>query len=296
MRLPPLTPPHPLPPRHARVTRHPRVARLGHRRTSAHPTRPGFTLIELLVVISIIALLIALLLPALASAREAARTSACLSNFRQLGIGTRTYANDFKGQLPPGAITVSYVNNVEPSAVDGAWPQYLDANMTGQLFVPAPEISDVFRCPSVQVDDGNWHYSAPRRVMVQLGSANDQLYNLDRAVRVSEILFAADGTQILSVPETNSTYARAGERLANSIAPVSTGSPDAFYDSSRPNINDPVAGSNQPNVEVAGDPSTNGLIRWRHGQDTAANAGFLDGHAESRPMGEILNRHVRPDK
>ena len=264
--------------------------------TPRDPRPAGFTLIELLVVISIIALLIGLLLPALSSAREAARTSACLSNFRQLGIGVRTYANDFKGQLPPAAITVSYVNNVEPSAVDGAWPQYLGANMTGELFIPAADISDVFRCPSVQVNDGNWHYSAPRRVMVQLGGAGDQLYTLDRAVRVSEILYAADGTQMLNVPETNATYARAGERLANSIAPVSVNSPTSYYDSSRPDINDPVAGSNQPNIERAGDASTNGLIRWRHGQDTAANAGFLDGHAETRTMGDILNRNVRPDK
>lgn len=253
----------------------------------------GFTLIELLVVISIIALLVAVLLPALSSAREAARTSACLSNFRQMGISIVTYAGDYDGQLPPGNITVSYVNNVNPSAIRGGWPQYLGANMQSTLQMSNADNLDVFRCASALVREGDWHYSAPRQVMRQLGVATDKLYNIDRAIRTSEILYATDGTQQLNL--TGSTYARSAERLINGISPTSTGSPVAFFDSSRTDNDDPIPGSNGPNVEQT-DGSTNGLVRWRHGKDTAANAGFLDGHAESRPIGEILFRNVRPDK
>ena len=60
----------------------------------------GFTLIELFVVISIIALLISILLPALRSAREAARNASCLSNQRQVGIGTHAYFTDHDDWIP----------------------------------------------------------------------------------------------------------------------------------------------------------------------------------------------------
>lgn len=68
--------------------------------------RPHFTLVELLVVIAIISILAGLLLPALARARSSARETACISNQRQILLGTYMYMTDNESRLMPIARTV----------------------------------------------------------------------------------------------------------------------------------------------------------------------------------------------
>ncbi len=86
---------------------------------SAARGRKAFTLIELLVVIAIIAILAAILFPVFAQAREKARSASCLSNVKQLGLGTMMYHQDYDETFPMGGWNEPAIGNVV--ATYGRW-------------------------------------------------------------------------------------------------------------------------------------------------------------------------------
>jgi len=109
----------------------------------------GFTLVELLVLIAIIAVLLAILLPALGKAKYQAKLVVCMSNLRQVGVGSTVYVGDNAGYYPSlGELRDSSGNpvigrnnsyNLEYHANDGIEP--LLAPQFGDT------LQDLFTCP-----------------------------------------------------------------------------------------------------------------------------------------------------
>ena len=90
--------------------------------------RRAFTLVEILVVIAIIGILAALVMPVAQRGIAAAQKASCLSNLRQLGSATASYAGDNNLTLPYGYWVNT--NNVSVAAWDGLISPYLGISLT----------------------------------------------------------------------------------------------------------------------------------------------------------------------
>lgn len=267
-------------------------------------SRQGFTLIELLVVISIIALLIAILLPTLSSAREAARNVGCLSNQRQIGLGTSIYSND-NDALPYGF----YRAPSAPGTESTSWARLI-RNAFGKSGVtiaqtaglPASEFA-MFQCPTAANPGGNLHYSANPNVLIDSNGNNADPIRIDSLKRASSIVMAFDAAQ-RSFGGADGIAWQMNQRGPNDD-PANPNNVFAYYPRGAPFWDDNLflrtinEGYNTDENTAGGwpDGGNNGraTFRYRHFSDTSANFLFADGHAESAQPGVLEVRQFARD-
>ena len=254
-------------------------------------TNSGFTLIELLVVIAIIAILAAMLLPALSSAKEKAKGIACVSNLRQISLGSTMYRNDNQGNLHPlyfqsGSPYISSVfkfdtnTYVVPDPKDFWWQDQLRV----EGYCPA---ANVFDCPTEAQNMAtglglkhvlglgmNWQESA---VIAAAGTANVPWVRENMVRSSSTFIIFADAGSITSSTRSDpnaddwlpdyATDVAADQYLGQGISYFRTPSDTGTY--------------------VTGYRSVP-----RHGR--RVNFGFFDGHAEHARNSEAGYQFYNP--
>lgn len=245
-------------------------------------SKRAFTLIELLVVIAIIAILAAILFPVFAQARERARAISCISNLKQIGLGTMMYAQDYDETLP-----VAFPGNPPINGGNQAVTPF------ESMIEPYTKNNQMWKCPSSRATanagynkdnywDGKYISKPVTRTYSSVGRINTQEKN------------GGDSNTGMSDWGSNPTALAAMTAPAETIEVVDVNGGDVNYGSpwgslftgcdtwklaGRKQGQDAAFSGNCAN-EYNGNPGTSGHFE-------AGNYVFADGHAKQLKWGAV---------
>lgn len=157
-------------------------------RTFLRNKKIGFTLVELLVVIAIISVLAGMLLPVLENAVGSARTIQCSSNFRQLGLASSEYYNDYNSSFAYYAYYFKDESNTTHRLIwKDALKPYVedvtdDLGRIGAFENPSSgSPRSNYACPEVDaryIDDSRFNYRATVGASNYGGNVSAKIFNV----------------------------------------------------------------------------------------------------------------------
>ena len=245
---------------------------MSDKNSSAKFQKSAFTLIELLVVIAIISTLAAILFPVFARARESARRASCMSNLKQIGLGTMMYVQDYDEKYPMG---LSWTSASDHTTLN--WEQ---------IIFPYVKSEQIFLCPSSSSSTagGNGNYGANWLMMPYMPWTSDSTVSMAAIQAPASVYMLMDAGTILLQPKPSSS---SNTYTSSVTAPAAY----AWY---LPGTKKLVEASGGTSPAFGSAQEADYASEGRHFD--GSNMAFADGHVKWLKTSQIFNEARKFDK